>query len=116
MKLTFNVQEKRIIREQLNEMSLNAASMGYKDVSKTLDRLRNKFTDQNVYSDVRRHEADLLLDSIKKTKLTLDGISDKLKDSDKSKEEKEKNLEKTKVLIGVTESIIEKLEEKIGEV
>lgn len=114
MQITFDIHERRIIREQLREMALNAANLSERDIYKALVRLAEKFSDNREVSRIKHHEAYLLLGAISKTYSTLLSISDKIKNSDKKKKEKEENLEKTKMLINTTKNIINKLKDKLN--
>lgn len=115
MQIQFSLQEKRIVREQLHEMALNAASLGEKQVYKRLQKISNTFEDNNEYSVVKNHEARMLLDAMVRTSTSLDMILQKINESDKSKEEKEKSIEKTKVLMSTTNSVIFKLQGKLDD-
>jgi hypothetical protein len=94
-------------------MALTAASRGIRDAYRHLNRVADKFPEAEGDTFIRQHEALLLLDSMNNTLITLKGIEEKIKISDKKKEEKQASLDKTAILIDTTTGIVNKLKERI---
>lgn len=114
MKLQFEIKEKRFVKQQLEELAVDAGTNGDRGLSKTLVTIANHFSDNNHKTIINGHEAVFIVDMLERTNKTLTAILEKIKNSDKTEEEKTEANKKTDDLIAINNSAIQRMKDKMN--
>lgn len=112
MKIKFNLEEKRLVMKQLEQMAIQAAQSGDEKLAKELIRVGNHFTPNAVYSQIHRYEAIMLNEVFNGVKKSL--ADDILPGLQEKPEENKEKLERTNELLTISGSILEKLNGKLA--
>lgn len=114
MKIELEPAEKKYVQDQLFHLAIRAAEHEDRELHRQLVRLAEKFTPENVYSEVRQYEAEMIVDFC--SQMVQQFITDtipKVEKSEKPEEEKTQALQKANDIVIHLNSVVGKLKAKL---
>lgn len=114
MKLRLTPSERRFGSDQICTMAIQASQVGDRELYRELMRLANQFSDSSVVTNLKNHQAKLVLDLASNTISTIESdILPKLEKIDRKN--KEEAISRAKEMLETNASLVHKLKEAMSD-